>query len=91
MSSDELLKMVDEQIRRYINNINWLAVIQLSGDQQLIRQCKFLGTMKNIIIRCIQVGNYRRACRYLLVFKRILDNLENSTQSVQDQITEKLF
>ena len=44
-----------------------------------------------IINRCLQCGNYRRACKYLLIADKLMDDLEENSDQIISELTKNII
>lgn len=44
-----------------------------------------------IVEKCVQCGNYRRACYYIMLANKLLDDIEKNEKSYTDQLTSYIL
>lgn len=60
---------------------------RLLNEREFSKHCSAIFDIQAIIHGCLQYGNYRRACRYVMVANKIMDQLDQREKQIVDELT----
>lgn len=86
-----VIQKMEIQFNRYNKLRKWLPFIVLCKDSEIIRKGRELEFIQRVIERSIQIGNFRRAILYIVVFKTILDEIEERIDTIKKNLTDILL
>ena len=87
----ELLKRADKLQQNIDEKTKEISLSAVLKGQNGINDYSVIFNMQEIINQRLQWGNYRRACRYLIVAEVLLKRLESERQKITERITELMM
>ena len=86
-----IIDNVKTQFDRYRKLKKWIPFIEYCENSRLKQKCQQLVIIQRVIERAVQIGNFRRAYVYIAVLKTILDDLEETSETIQENLTTILL
>ncbi len=59
----------------------------LLNNEDILRQYRSIGYLKNIVVKSMQIGNYRRAIIVLLCMDKIIANMELFEEDIKQRVS----
>lgn len=59
----------------------------LLNNEDILRQYRSIGYLKNIVVKSMQIGNYRRAIIVLLCMDQIIANMELFEEDIKQRVS----
>lgn len=87
----KLEQSVQDTFKRVEEKSNVIALVNLSNNSSLKKQCKLISMIKTIIIKSLQIGNYKRVLLYLISLNKILDILEKEEEYIMTKMSDIIF
>ena len=88
---NELIKFNDnliEKIRKYEKNLLFVKVL---NDREIEKKIKILLYLQSTINQSIQIGNYKRAFKFILLLEYIVKQLPEINKQIIRKISEKII
>lgn len=88
--TNEVIRKVNELQDRIGRKRKVMAFSGLLDEKGFHKCCLALFDIQAIISECLQYGNYRRACRYIVVANEIMDQIEQREKQIVDKLTNAI-
>lgn len=88
---NELIKFNDnliEKIKKYEKNLLFVKVL---NDKEIEKKVKILLYLQSTINQSIQIGNYKRAFKFILLLEYIVKQLPEINKQIIRKISEKII
>lgn len=88
---NELIKFNDnliEKIKKYEKNLLFVKVL---NDREIEKKIKILLYLQSTINQSIQIGNYKRAFKFILLLEYIVKQLPEINKQIIRKISEKII
>ena len=88
---NELIKFNDnliEKIKKYEKNLLFVKVL---NDREIEKKVKILLYLQSTINQSIQIGNYKRAFKFILLLDYIVKQLPEINKQIIRKISEKII
>ena len=88
---NELIKFNDnliEKIKKYEKNLLFVKVL---NDREIEKKVKILLYLQSTINHSIQIGNYKRAFKFILLLEYIVKQLPEINKQIIRKISEKII
>ena len=88
---NELLKFtynLIEKIKKYEKNLLFVKVL---NDREIEKKVKILLYLQSTINQSIQIGNYKRAFKFILLLEYIVKQLPEINKQIIRKISEKII
>ncbi|MBS6019705.1 MAG: hypothetical protein KH846_05835 [Leptotrichia wadei] len=88
---NELIKFNDnliEKIKKYEKNLLFVKVL---NDREIEKKVKILLYLQSTINQSIQIGNYKRAFKFILLLEYIVKQLPEINKQIIRKISEKII
>ena len=85
--TNEVIVKVNELQERIDKKRKIIAFSRVLNEKKFNKLCSAIFDVQAIISECLQYGNYRRACRYIIVANEIINQIEQREIQIINKLT----
>lgn len=88
---EKLIKLNDnlvKEIKKYERNLLFIKVL---NDREIEKKVKILSYLQSTINQSIQIGNYKRAFKFILLLEYIVKQLPEINKQIIRKISKKII
>lgn len=86
--TDEVIMKASELQKKITEERKIIAFAHLIRKKQFTLYCDSLADIQIIINKCLQIGDYRRACKYIIIGNKIIKQIKQYENQIVIKLTD---